>query len=680
MSKQIQRCLCDGRPADVELRSKFRPLLLFVNSHFVRHNEPIYLVVMSDRADFLAGIAASGCGSVFGIGGDDFGSFSYPYPDPSPPGGHDMYGNNNYLDDDDYIDRYEPFHIDDSCEGGPPGNHTPMPDNNSVQPANRTMDDEPLPASNNALHRSGGSFDHDVSMHGDDLNQPVDVSMSDKLSPDTHRNAPGKPNLEKLSARARRNLVRIADEARQRFGKSREKMVGHLQWAASQFTPAGFEYYTTLIGVDHAPRQLLPPIKSSEAKGESLDNDVPMDDDRSAQSSAAEIINGTPLSAPNQSPPPPTVDHSPKTSKQLIEVTEEDLAKFAAYSRRLCNNSKQKKKKHFRWATKFMTSAELQMYEELFDSSDPGNRTESQVNKKSAEETASDLRIKKMMKLCGEKRRENDEDQRLFHAWARTLLDERDAQGFDGRLSKARLQRRLNQGLKPSDPVETEGNPEENVGSPDGEHVSPNGVHSTGSANDKNGTSNMEDAVIVTEPDQSSLGTIRRMLVRELKSTLARLAEAASISLEYRDQIEFLFPSHTPLGQKIRTMQQRNADAIAEYLHRIDPDHAVKEHIKQRNTNLDELVKNVRIAEMDILGAPLLPPQRCLMYIHNLANFLNDCHSHNEPRKVGPQLMEEFKKHLATRRHYDVWRASHSSTYQRFESYFNKRFTDADFE
>lgn len=54
---------------------------------------------ISDRADFLAGIAASGCGSPFGIHGD-FGTFSGPYPDPSPPG--EVFGISDYDMSNDY--------------------------------------------------------------------------------------------------------------------------------------------------------------------------------------------------------------------------------------------------------------------------------------------------------------------------------------------------------------------------------------------------------------------------------------------------------------------------------------------------------------------------------------------------------------------------------------------------
>lgn len=49
------------------------------------HSSLINIASTSDRADFFAGIAASGRGSMYGIHGD-FGTFSAPYPDPPPPG------------------------------------------------------------------------------------------------------------------------------------------------------------------------------------------------------------------------------------------------------------------------------------------------------------------------------------------------------------------------------------------------------------------------------------------------------------------------------------------------------------------------------------------------------------------------------------------------------------------
>jgi hypothetical protein len=76
------------------------------------HSSFVGIASMSDRADFLAGIAASGCGSMYGIYGD-FGTFSGPYPDPSPPGkffdtsdydmsdGHNSSDGEGSSDDDD---------------------------------------------------------------------------------------------------------------------------------------------------------------------------------------------------------------------------------------------------------------------------------------------------------------------------------------------------------------------------------------------------------------------------------------------------------------------------------------------------------------------------------------------------------------------------------------------------
>jgi hypothetical protein len=147
---------------------------------------------MSDRADFIASIAASGSGSAMGIGGAVFGSFDYPYPDPSPPYG----GPANYFFDSTLYDSV-PSDIDDvsvcfcdECQASD-GQDSAIPPQHAVQV------------------------------------------------------------LRELSEDSKQNLVRIADEARSEFGTSADKKVKHLEWAAKTLTPNGYAHYVRLVDIDH---------------------------------------------------------------------------------------------------------------------------------------------------------------------------------------------------------------------------------------------------------------------------------------------------------------------------------------------------------------------------------------------------------------------------------------------
>jgi len=155
---------------------------------------------MSDRADFLAGIAASGYGSMYEIYGD-FGTFSGPYPDPSPPHGsfgasyHDMLGDYNSSDDD-----FSMF-----------GTHNKA----------KSKEDNRI----HAVHRY--------------LGKPI-------CEP-----------TQRFSADSTQNLARIARDARFRYRSSAKKRLQHLEWAAKTLHPAALTHYVHLFRVDHQMDELL---------------------------------------------------------------------------------------------------------------------------------------------------------------------------------------------------------------------------------------------------------------------------------------------------------------------------------------------------------------------------------------------------------------------------------------
>ncbi|THW24568.1 hypothetical protein D6D23_05141 [Aureobasidium pullulans] len=181
------------------------------------------------RADFLAGIAASGCGSMFGIEGDDFGSFDYPYPDPSPPAG--LHGGLDYgMLDVDLVSCDE-----DSNSG------SPSKAQQSSKSTRRTLNDS------DELDGSARS----------PRSAQRDRKYEKKLEKLKKKKSHGKALLVHLSEESMENLSRIAREARSEFAGSPEKKFEHVKWAVTTLTAAGYAHYVHLIGVDKEMQQQL---------------------------------------------------------------------------------------------------------------------------------------------------------------------------------------------------------------------------------------------------------------------------------------------------------------------------------------------------------------------------------------------------------------------------------------
>ncbi|KAG9563585.1 hypothetical protein KCU71_g3571, partial [Aureobasidium melanogenum] len=204
---------------------------------------------MSDRADFLAGIAASGCGSQFGIYGD-FGTFSGPYPDPSPPGG--VFG----IPDYDMSDDYYPSSVEDYSDGDNPTSEAPETEETSKFALKKKKKLDARAKKQLKLKEA--------------QNQKLKRQMFH-----LHLDKSPSKAFTSISGQARQNLVRISREARAEFGNSKEKKLKHLRWAFQTFTPAGYANYVHIIGVDKEMQRRLshPELDGEPFEEESLEQE-----------------------------------------------------------------------------------------------------------------------------------------------------------------------------------------------------------------------------------------------------------------------------------------------------------------------------------------------------------------------------------------------------------------------
>ncbi|KAG9594634.1 hypothetical protein KCU77_g3572, partial [Aureobasidium melanogenum] len=170
---------------------------------------------MSDRANSLASIAASGCGSPFGIHGD-LGSFSGPYPDPSPPGG--VFGISDY----DMSDDYYPSSGEDYFDADNSTSKAPAKDDSS-----RSAPKKKKKPTANAKEESK------VKKSSTKRKKPN--------SPMTHRHLDQDPTkITPLSEDLRENLARAT------------------------LTPAAYTYYVHIIGVDKEMQRQLSHLEREE--------------------------------------------------------------------------------------------------------------------------------------------------------------------------------------------------------------------------------------------------------------------------------------------------------------------------------------------------------------------------------------------------------------------------------
>ncbi|KAH0364688.1 hypothetical protein KCU65_g6618, partial [Aureobasidium melanogenum] len=203
---------------------------------------------MSDRADFLAGIAASGCGSQFGIYGD-FGTFDGPYPDPSPTRG-----------------AYEIFDCDMSGDSYPSGSEDHSHDD---APTLKTSHNRNLGkktsrrAKKKAERRAGRMF-----ISGERMTKAE--TRKHRLISSYLGKEVGK-DYRKLSTESKQNLLRNSKEAHAELRDSTEEKLKHLQWAASTFTTAALSYYICVFQIDERmQKQLDQPDQKEEPLEEEL--------------------------------------------------------------------------------------------------------------------------------------------------------------------------------------------------------------------------------------------------------------------------------------------------------------------------------------------------------------------------------------------------------------------------
>ncbi|KAH0263764.1 hypothetical protein KCU91_g12504, partial [Aureobasidium melanogenum] len=184
---------------------------------------------MSDRADFLAGIAASGCDSQFGIYGD-FGTFSGPYPDPSPPGG--VFGISDY----DMSDNSYPSGSEDHSQDAAPTLKTPRKRKLGKKTSRRAKKKAERPQ--------------------------ADLELSGQGS---------RQRLQKALNRVETESPSHSKEAHAELRDSTEEKLKHLKWAASTFTSAALSYYIHVFQIDERmQKQLEQPNQKVESLEEEL--------------------------------------------------------------------------------------------------------------------------------------------------------------------------------------------------------------------------------------------------------------------------------------------------------------------------------------------------------------------------------------------------------------------------
>jgi hypothetical protein len=202
---------------------------------------------MSDRADFLAGIAASGCGDMFGIHGD-FGTFDSPYPDPSPPGA--------FFDASDYdiSDDHNSSNDEDSSS-----------DNSSISNTQKQT----------KTHKRSKTQMRSKSQKKSKSRKKSKSSKERKLKKNRERGNRiraihrylGKEICEThshFSEESIQTLARIAEDARYRYRSSAKMRLQHLELAAKTLTPAGLTRYVRLFRADKPIQRLIRQLRPEE--------------------------------------------------------------------------------------------------------------------------------------------------------------------------------------------------------------------------------------------------------------------------------------------------------------------------------------------------------------------------------------------------------------------------------
>jgi hypothetical protein len=155
------------------------------------------------------------------------------------------------------------------------------------------------------------------------------------------------------------------------------------------------------------------------------------------------------------------------------------------------------------------------------------------------------------------------------------------------------------------------------------------------------------------EPSASSIpahisNEVDRKLVEEFQTTLSRLADAAAIDVK-----------EPGLPKIVKKVRQDYVRAIDELHRRIDPSFTLSKANKFDDWSYIDLLHEVREVEMMLVGAPLLPKDvECQMHICKLV--AGKVPSLETPSAESLGFVEEFDKHIETRKRYDAWKEKES--------------------
>ncbi|KAH0285944.1 hypothetical protein KCU62_g7193, partial [Aureobasidium sp. EXF-3399] len=146
-------------------------------------------------------------------------------------------------------------------------------------------------------------------------------------------------------------------------------------------------------------------------------------------------------------------------------------------------------------------------------------------------------------------------------------------------------------------------------------------------------------------PDHIS-NDVDRKLVREFQTTLSRFADAAA--KDANDE-------HPYMPKSIRKARREYVRVVDELRQRTDPSFAPFKPTKFEKLSDGDLINEVREAEMMVIMAPLLPKNKqCQLHICKLVS--GEMPSLEVPSSESLNFVEEFDKHIETRKRYDAWK------------------------
>lgn len=137
-----------------------------------------------------------------------------------------------------------------------------------------------------------------------------------------------------------------------------------------------------------------------------------------------------------------------------------------------------------------------------------------------------------------------------------------------------------------------------------------------------------------------------RKLVQEFQITLSRFADAAA-----RDANA----DHPYMPKSIRKALGEYVRVVDELRRRTDPSFTPPKPTKFEKLSDEDLINEVREAEMMVIMGPLLPKNKqCQLHICKLVS--GEMPSLRSPSSESLSFVEEFDKHIKTRKRYDAWK------------------------